>query len=59
MSRPATIFLLIVAPGLAILLVFLGIETLHTNILGWFFWAAPYLSGRGERWGDIIRDMFR
>jgi len=36
MSRPATIFLLIVAPGLAILLVFLGIETLHTNPLGWF-----------------------
>ena len=36
MSRPATIFLLIVAPGLAILLVFLGIETLRTNILGWF-----------------------
>ena len=36
MSRPATIFLLIVAPGLAILLVFLGIETLRTNLLGWF-----------------------
>lgn len=36
MSRPATIFLLFVAPGLAILLVFLGIETLRTNILGWF-----------------------
>ena len=36
MSRPATIFLLIVAPGLSILLVFLGIETLHTNLLGWF-----------------------
>jgi len=36
MSRPATIFLLIVAPGLAVLLVFLGIETLHTNPLGWF-----------------------
>jgi protein-S-isoprenylcysteine O-methyltransferase Ste14 len=36
MSRPATIFLLIAAPGLAILLVFLGIETLCTNTLGWF-----------------------
>ena len=36
MSRPATIFLLIVAPGLAILLVFLGIETLRSNLLGWF-----------------------
>ena len=36
MSRPATIFLLIVAPGLAILLVFLGIETFRANTLGWF-----------------------
>lgn len=36
MSRPATIFLLIVAPGLAILLVFLGIKTLRMNLLGWF-----------------------
>jgi len=36
MSRPATIFLLIVAPGLAVLLVFLGIKTLHTTPLGWF-----------------------
>ena len=36
MSRPTTIFLVIVAPGLAILLMFLGIETLHTNTLGWF-----------------------
>ena len=36
MSRPATIFLLIVAPSLATLLVFLGIETLRTNTLGWF-----------------------
>jgi len=31
MSRPATIFLLIVAPGMAVLLVFLGIDA-----LGWF-----------------------
>jgi protein-S-isoprenylcysteine O-methyltransferase Ste14 len=36
MSRPATIFLLIVAPGLAILLALLGLETLHSNLLGWF-----------------------
>jgi len=36
MSRPATIFLLIVAPGLAVLLALLGLETLHSNILGWF-----------------------
>ena len=36
MSYPATVFLLIVAPGMAVLLVFLGIETLHTNPLGWF-----------------------
>ena len=36
MSRPASIFLLIVAPGPAILLVLLGVETLRTNLLGWF-----------------------
>ena len=36
MSRPATIFLLCVAPALAIFLAFLGIKTLHTNTLGWF-----------------------
>jgi len=36
MSRPATIFLLILAPGLAILLALLGFETLHSNLLGWF-----------------------
>ena len=36
MSCPATIFLLFVAPGLAILLVLLGLETLHSNLLGWF-----------------------
>jgi len=36
MSRPATIFLLILAPGLAILLALLGLATLHSNLLGWF-----------------------
>jgi len=36
MSRPAAIFLLIVAPGLAVLLALLGLETLRTNLLGWF-----------------------
>ena len=36
MSRLASIFLLIVAPGLAILLAILGLETLHSNLLGWF-----------------------
>ena len=36
MSRLATFFLLIVAPGLAILLALLGLETLHSNLLGWF-----------------------
>ena len=36
MSRPATIFLLFVTPALAIFLAFLGIETLHSNPLGWF-----------------------
>jgi len=36
MSRLATIFLLIVAPGLAFLLAFLGLESLQSNFLGWF-----------------------
>jgi len=36
MSHLATIFLLIVSPGLAILLALLGLETLHSNFLGWF-----------------------
>lgn len=36
MSRSATIFLLIMAPGLAVLLVFLGLQTLPSNFLGWF-----------------------
>ena len=36
MSRPATIFLLILTPVLAVFLAILGVETLHTNLLGWF-----------------------
>jgi protein-S-isoprenylcysteine O-methyltransferase Ste14 len=36
MSRPATIFLLIVAPALAMFLALLGLETLRSNLLGWF-----------------------
>ena len=55
MSRPATIFLLIVAPGLAILLVFLGIETLRTNILGWFL----FLTGVVYTVGIVIDGFVR
>jgi protein-S-isoprenylcysteine O-methyltransferase Ste14 len=36
MSRPAAIFLMIPAAALAICLALLGLETLHTNLLGWF-----------------------
>ena len=36
MSRLAVFFLMIVAPGLAICLALLGLETLRTNLLGWF-----------------------
>lgn len=36
MSRIAVLFLMIVAPALAICLALLGVETLRTNLLGWF-----------------------
>jgi protein-S-isoprenylcysteine O-methyltransferase Ste14 len=36
MSYSAKFFLLGIAPALAILLVWLGIATLHANLLGWF-----------------------
>jgi len=36
MSRLAVFFLMIVAPALAICLALLGLETLGTNLLGWF-----------------------
>ncbi|MBE3068100.1 MAG: hypothetical protein IMZ73_11855, partial [Chloroflexi bacterium] len=36
MSRPAILFMLVVAPVLAICLALLGLETLGSNILGWF-----------------------
>jgi len=35
-SRIARFFLLVIAPVLAILLAVLGVETIHTNPLGWF-----------------------
>ena len=36
MSRPAILFMLLVAPVLAICLALLGLETLGSNILSWF-----------------------
>ena len=36
MSRPAILFMLVVAPVLAICLALLGLETLGSNILSWF-----------------------
>ena len=36
MSRIATIFLVVIAPLLALVLALLGLETLHSNPLGWF-----------------------
>jgi protein-S-isoprenylcysteine O-methyltransferase Ste14 len=39
MSRPAVLFLMILAPILAICLALLGLETLHDNLLGWILLA--------------------
>jgi protein-S-isoprenylcysteine O-methyltransferase Ste14 len=36
MSQLAVLFLLIIAPTLALCLALIGLETLHENILGWF-----------------------
>ncbi|MCX6035223.1 MAG: isoprenylcysteine carboxylmethyltransferase family protein [Chloroflexi bacterium] len=36
MSRPAILFVMVVAPALAICLALLGLETLGSNTLGWF-----------------------
>ena len=36
MSRIAVLFLMILAPALAIFLALLGLETLRDNFLGWF-----------------------
>ena len=47
MSRLATFFLLIVAPGLAILLALLGLETLHSNLLGWFLFLTGIVYAAG------------
>jgi len=36
MSRPARLFLLLIAPTLALLLIYLGWRSAPTNLLGWF-----------------------
>lgn len=36
MSRLTVLFLMVIAPALAICLALLGLETLHDNFLGWF-----------------------
>ena len=48
MTRPARLFLLLVAPVLALLLIYLGWRSAPTNLLGWFialFGAAFLLGG--------------
>lgn len=47
MSRTAIFFLLVIAPGLAVLLAVLGIISVSTNPLGWFllFVGFAYLAG--------------
>ena len=50
MSRMAVLFLLIAAPALAILLASLGLETLNSNLLGWFL----LLIGVGYLAGGVI-----
>jgi protein-S-isoprenylcysteine O-methyltransferase Ste14 len=39
MSRLAVFFLMVAAPALSIFLALMGLETLHTNLLGWFLLA--------------------
>jgi protein-S-isoprenylcysteine O-methyltransferase Ste14 len=39
MSRLSVLFLMVLAPALAICLALLGLETLHDNFLGWFLLA--------------------
>ncbi len=36
MSRKAVFFLMVLAPALAIWLALMGLETLRTNLMGWF-----------------------
>jgi protein-S-isoprenylcysteine O-methyltransferase Ste14 len=55
MSRPASIFLMIPASALAICLALLGLETLKTNLLGWFLLVA----GVAYPAGGVIHYFFR
>ena len=47
MSRLAVFFLMILAPALALILALIGLETLRTNLLGWFLliFGIAYLAG--------------
>jgi hypothetical protein len=47
MSQMAVLFLMIVAPALAICLALLGVETLHTNPLGWFLFLTGIVYAAG------------
>jgi protein-S-isoprenylcysteine O-methyltransferase Ste14 len=47
MSRVAIVFLMIVTPALAICLALLGLETLRTNLLGWFLFLTGILYATG------------
>jgi len=55
MSQVAVLFLMIVAPALAICLALLGVETLRTNLLGWFL----FLTGTMYAAGIVIVGHFR
>ena len=55
MSHSAVLFLLIVAPALAMVLALLGLETLEKNILGWFSLAI----GVGYPSGAVIHFWLR
>ena len=50
MGRPAKFFLLVLAPALAVLLAWLGLKTLQTNLLGWFL----MLTGLAYVFGMVI-----
>jgi hypothetical protein len=47
MSRLAVFFLMILAPALALILALFGLETLWTNLLGWFLlvFGIAYMAG--------------
>lgn len=59
MSRLAVLFLMIMAPALAICLALLGLKTLHGNFLGWFLFifGIAYPSG-GVIYYFICREPF-